>query len=83
MILYDKFLILPGSQYFIPCRITIGTYSTQPRRFYCTCQQFVCFECFSAVLYGDQIRTGTGTKEPWQRDTEGVGQWGAEEDIWA
>jgi len=33
MILYDKFLIQLGSQYFIPRRITVGTYSTQPRHF--------------------------------------------------
>ena len=28
--------MLPGSQYFIPCRIKIGTYSSQSRHFYCT-----------------------------------------------
>ena len=63
MILYDKFLILPGSQYFTPFRLMTGSYNKKTRLLLHTRQQSVRFQCFSVVLCGDQIHTGTGRKE--------------------
>jgi hypothetical protein len=60
-----------------------GSYNKKTRLLLHTRQQSVRFQCFSVVLCGDQIHTGTGRKESWKRDTEGVWQWGAKEETCA